>query len=56
MHICEWRHMKHPDSNIICTREYIPTQYELALFIKAVMCIVLMHWDNSRVLTSFERS
>ena len=32
MHMCEWRHLKHPDSNIICTREFIPTLYELALF------------------------
>ena len=31
MHRCDWLSMKFPDEQLICTREYIPTIYELIL-------------------------
>ena len=31
MHQCTWLSMKFPDEQIMCTREYIPTIYELTL-------------------------
>jgi len=31
MHRCDWLSMKFPDEQLMCTREYIPTIYELNL-------------------------
>ena len=31
MHMCDWLSMKFPGEELICTREYIPTVYELTL-------------------------
>ena len=31
MHMCDWLSLKFPGEELICTMEYIPTAYELAL-------------------------